>query len=311
MNTTLQKERIKEYTDGSLHFIKVSDAGELDVGATFDCGQAFRFDPVEGTRHEREFAGVAYGRAVSFANDGDTLYIYNATEREYCDLWRHYLGLHMDYDAIKRDIVSRSDKPMLQNAVSCGGGLRILSQEPWETVCSFIISQNNNIPRIKKIVASMSKRLGENIDISNMRGHLSEIMTDGCYAFPSAEAVKSAGVDVLSELRTGFRAKYIYDAASKVADGTIDFDSIRAYDGTKGAAEELMTVKGIGPKVAACSLLFGFERYDAFPIDVWIRRVMEKYFEKGFDPTSLGAYAGIAQQYLFYYERYFGGDNNG
>ncbi len=310
MNTTLQKERVKEYTDGGLRFIEVSGAGKLNVGATFDCGQAFRFDPVEGTLHEREFAGVAYGRAVSFANDGDKLYIYNTTEKEYYDLWRRYLGLHIDYDAIKCDIISRSDKTVLKNAVACGDGLRILSQEPWETVCSFIISQNNNIPRIKKIVASMSKRLGENIDISNMRGHLSGIMTDGCYVFPSAEAVKSAGVEVLAELRTGFRAKYIYDAASKVADGTIDFDSVRAYDSTKSAAEELMTIKGVGPKVAACSLLFGFERYDAFPIDVWIRRVMEKYFEKGFDPSSLGGYAGIAQQYLFYYERYFGGENN-
>lgn len=310
MNTTLQKERVKEYKDGDLCFVEVSDAGEFSVGATFDCGQAFRFDPVVSTRHECEFAGVAHGRAVSFANDGDTLYIYNATERDYYDLWRHYLGFHIDYDAVRRDIISRSDKPVLKNAVACGRGLRILSQEPWETVCSFIISQNNNIPRIKKIVASMSKRLGENIDISNMRGHLSGIMTDGCYTFPSAEAVKSAGVEVLAELRTGFRAKYIYDAALRVSDGRLSLESLYHCKSTAEAANELMTVKGIGPKVAACSLLFGFERYDAFPIDVWIRRVMEKYFEEGFDPTSLGPYAGIAQQYLFYYERYFGGEGD-
>ena len=111
------------------------------------------------------------------------------------------------------------------------------------------------------------------------------------------------------ELKTGFRAKYLADAASRVCDGRLELSKISELESTEACVKKLCEVKGIGPKVAACSLLFGFERYDAFPIDVWIRRVMEKYFEPGFDIATLGPYAGIAQQYLFYYERYLGGES--
>ena len=278
------------------NFIKVTPLGAFSVEKTFDCGQCFRFDKVENSEHECEFRGVAFGRAVSFASDGGELYIYGADEADYESIWRHYLGLDLDYAAIDADILSRSSNPALKNAIEFGQGIRILSQDPWEAVCSFIISQNNNIPRIKKIVAALSEKYGEHLGGSD-------------FAFPTPEAMLNAGESGLFELKTGFRAKYLYDAARRVASGELDLSEISKLSSTDIAAKKLCEVKGIGPKVAACSLLFGFERYDAFPVDVWIRRVMEKYFEPGFDASDLGQYAGIAQQYLFYYERYLGGES--
>jgi N-glycosylase/DNA lyase len=124
------------------------------------------------------------------------------------------------------------------------------------------------------------------------------------YSFPSPERILPLGIEGLAQLRVGFRAKYIFDAASKAMHGEIDFEFLENSDSTRGCIEHLCAVKGIGIKVASCALLFGFARLDAFPIDVWIKKVMAKYFDTDFDPASLGEYAGIAQQYLFYYERY-------
>ena len=140
-----------------------------------------------------------------------------------------------------------------------------------------------------------------------MEGHISEAHLDNVgnlYSFPTSERVMALGIDGLAALKTGFRAKYIFDAAERLCTGKLDLDSIKECETTKSAVEALCAVKGIGPKVASCALLFGFARLDAFPIDVWIKKVMAKYFDADFDPASLGQYAGIAQQYLFYYERY-------
>ncbi|MBQ9080042.1 MAG: DNA-3-methyladenine glycosylase 2 family protein [Clostridia bacterium] len=275
----------------------------FDVTKTFDCGQCFRFEPVENSRHEQEFAGVAHGRLISVAQDGNTLYIYNADEADYNNIWRRYLGLDTDYDRICEDILSRSDNAALAEAVRVGRGIRILRQQPWETVCSFIISQNNNIPRIKKIIAAMSEKYGERIDARGMQAHGAP--SGEAYTFPTAESLLEAGVEGVFALKTGFRAKYIIDAAQKCTDGTVDLAAL--YDlPTAEAVEVLKSIKGIGNKVAACSLLFGFDKLDAFPVDVWIKRVIFKYFDcdGDFNSASLGPYAGVAQQYLFYYERY-------
>lgn len=278
------------------NYVAVIPSGAFSVEKTFDCGQCFRFDKVESSEHEQEFRGVAFGRAVSFASDGEKLYIYGSDEKDFERIWCHFLGLDRDYSAIDADILSRSDNPALKNALEFGRGIRILSQDPWEAVCSFIVSQNNNIPRIKKIIAAMSERYGEQIEEND-------------YAFPTPEAICEAGEQGMFELKTGFRAKYLADAARRVCDGRLDLSAVAAIPSTEECIKKLCEVKGIGPKVASCSLLFGFERYDAFPIDVWIRKVMAKYFDEDFDASSLGPYAGIAQQYLFYYERYLGGES--
>jgi N-glycosylase/DNA lyase len=281
-------------------YAKLHGIEYFSTEAVFDCGQAFRFLPRENSLHECEYAGVAFGKYISIAQDGNVLTLYGASEDDLEKIWIPYLGLDFDINTARQDILSRSDNSALREAVEYGKGIRILRQEKWETLCSFIISQNNNIPRIRGLIGTISKALGERID--SPAGEV--------YSFPTAEAIVAAGIDTLREMKFGFRAPYIYDAASKVASGEIDLEAVAAAQTTAEAADMLMKIKGVGPKVAACTLLFGFDRTDAFPVDVWVKRVIEKYFPAPFDAASLGAYAGLAQQYLFYYERYLGGQKN-
>ena len=291
---------MEEIREGALPVLVLRGVKGFSVSKTFDCGQCFRFDPVKDTKHEAEYSGTAMGRFFSVAQDGETVYIYNC-DRDFFDkkLCR-FLSLDTDYDAIRDDIVSRFGSDYVREIVRLGDGLRMLRQEKWEALCSFIISQNNNIPRIKKIVRALSAECGEKVDTSLMRSHGA---SDEEYAFPSAEAVRALGTDGLSALRTGFRAKYIFDAAEKVADGVLDLDAAAALP-TDECLAALCTVKGVGLKVASCTALFSMDKYDAFPIDVWIRRTLEKRFPENFDPKTLGEYAGIAQQYMFYSARY-------
>lgn len=300
-----------QFYTGTLPTVVVECVEHFDASKVFDCGQCFRFDPVTYSTHEAEFAGCALGKYISVAQDRDTIYIYNATLDEYESLWKSYLGLDRDYGEINADILSLSENPALASAVETASGIRILKQEPWEAICSFIISQNNNIPRIKKLVAALCRACGDEIDVSAMEGHIADAHQSDeghFYSFPSPEKVLSLGISSLAELKTGFRAKYIFDAAEKMVKGEIDLEFLQSAD-TEECVKHLCAVKGIGPKVASCALLFGFSKLDAFPVDVWIKKVMAKYFDKDFDPTSLGEYAGIAQQYLFYYERYVQSEN--
>ena len=298
---------VTEKRVGALSYVCVSLDGAFDVAKTFDCGQCFRFDRVENSIHESEYFGIAYGRAVSFASDRGMLYIYNTTEEEYNSLWKHYLSLDLNYDEIDDDLRSRCGSEAFCEAVNYGRGIRILNQEPYEALISFIISQNNNIPRIKQIIERLSSLCGKPIEVcEEMEKHISG--RSSMCAFPTAKALYALGAEGLFAAKTGFRAKYIYDALSKVLSGEIDPSAIVSFDSTAAGVEYLCSIKGVGPKVASCVLLFSGERYDAFPVDVWIKRAMQKYFpDKDFSSDFFGDYAGIAQQYLFYYERYLGG----
>ena len=297
--------KISEKREGSMPFVRVSGVRELDVGTTFDCGQCFRFDRVESSRHENEYAGVAFGRHVSFASEGDELYVYNSDERDFERIWRPFLCLDMDYAQINADILGRSAGTVMDAALQYSRGIRILRQDARETVISFIISQNNNIPRIKKIIEALCTRCGERIELCEDAMRHTSGRSSLC-AFPSCDALRELGESGLFELRTGFRAKYIYDAASKISAGELLPEKLGEEQSTAECIEALCAVKGIGLKVASCASLFGMARYDAFPVDVWMKRVAEKYFpdEQSFDGSMFGQYAGIAQQYLFYYERY-------
>ena len=296
----------------TMSVVEVSLTGYFCIDKIFDCGQCFRFNKVTNTVHQSEYSGVAFGRFVSFAQDGDKLYIYNSTKEDFNNLWKHYLALDCDYEVIENDILSKSNNKDLKKAIDYSRGIRILNQEKWEAVCSFIISQNNNIPRIKKIIENLSKKCGTPISIpEEFESHVCD--ESSAFSFPTPEQILKLGVEGLVELKTGFRAKYIYDAAEKIVNGEINLDFIDVFS-TDQAIQYLCKVKGIGPKVASCALLFAFEKYDAFPIDVWIKKVISKYFITNelptFDPTTLGEYAGIAQQFLFYYERYGGYKDN-
>lgn len=301
-------ELISECRTGSLSYVSIRTDGNFDIGKIFDCGQCFRFDRVEDSEYDVEYSGVAFGRAVSFASSGDTLYIFNSNSEDYEKIWKHYLALDADYEKINEDLIKRCDSEVFSDAVRCGRGIRILNQDPYEMIISFIISQNNNIPRIKQIIERLSSVSGEPIQVcEEMEKHLSG--RSSLCAFPSAAALNSLGVDGLFAAKTGFRAKYIYDATEKLLSGEIDIECLRRIESTAEGMEYLCKIKGVGPKVASCILLFSLERYDAFPIDVWIKRAMEKYFpNKEFTPDMFGEYAGLAQQYLFYYERYVGGE---
>ncbi|MBE6626875.1 MAG: DNA-3-methyladenine glycosylase 2 family protein [Ruminococcaceae bacterium] len=277
--------------DSGRDYVTVGNCGNFSVYKTFDCGQAFRFDPVEGDNSV--FSGIAHGRRVTFRQLGEgVIRIEGADEPDYRQTWEHYLALDEDYELADRTILgampNEVDRCVMTEAVRCGAGIRILRQDPFEALISFIISQNNNIPRIKKIITALCEKYG----------------VDG--AFPTAEALYNAGEEGLFALKTGFRAGYIHDACRKILSGEVSLHEIDKAS-FEDATEMLCRIKGVGPKVSSCVLLFGFGKTEAFPIDVWIKRSLERHFPGGFDPSPMGRYAGIAQQYLFYYERWIGG----
>lgn len=309
MNTCLMD--IKDISSSGLNALRLSRPKHFSVEKIFDCGQSFRFEKVEGSKHDAEYAGMAFGKYISVAEDKEHIYLYNVDRCEYHDRIERFLALDRDYDEINRDILSRSDNENLKEAMDVADGIRILHQDPWEALCSFIISQNNNIPRIKKIVGALSFACDDikSVAPENMKGHISGAHNEsngGFSPFPSPERVALLGVDGLTDIKTGFRAKYIYDACVRVQNGHTSIYEYENID-TESAAAMLQEIKGVGPKVAACALLYGCGHLDAFPIDVWIKRVIAKYFGNELDAHTLGMYAGVAQQYLFYYERYING----
>ncbi len=253
----------------------------FDLANTLDCGQAFRW-----TEEAPEiWSGVAFGRFLRLEKLSDgTVILHNVTEEDFNNIWRDYFDLNRDYGEI---ITAVSGNEILRTASEFGRGIRVLNQEPWETLCSFIISQNNNIKRIKGIIKTLCESFGDAIE--------------GGYTFPTAQRLAELTVDDLAVLRAGFRAKYILDAAQKVASGEIKLDILKEIP-IDEARSELMKIKGVGPKVADCALLFSHKHITAFPKDVWIKRAMEVLFG-GELPKEAVPYAGIIQQYIFFYAR--------
>lgn len=250
---------------------------------TFECGQCFRWQMNE----DKSYTGVAGGKVFKLDLADGELKIMSSDEdcEEYIT---EYLDLNRDYDDICQK-VAIDDYMKTVSAFGCG--IRILNQEPWEALCSFIISQCNNIPRIKGIISKLCLLYGDKIELDN----------ECFYTFPSAERIANLTEEDLAPLRSGYRAPYIINAAREVASGLLDFDKLRAMD-TKSAKAELKKLNGVGEKVASCMLLFGLHKLDAFPVDVWMKRAVEKSFGKGFDPEkAFGEYAGVAQQYIFYH----------
>lgn len=275
--------------------VKIENIPYFDIFKSFDCGQCFRFDEVSIFGNKYEYGGVAFDKYIVFAqNHPNEIIIYNSTYEDYQKIWKHYLALDADYEQINSDILKALNHSHMDTAIKYGRGIRILRQDKWEVVCSFIISQNNNIPRIKKIIVSMCEKYGHSI----------EFLGNKHYSFPSAEVLLKAGIEEIFALKTGFRAKYIIDACEKIVSGEVDLDLIFAEQDFNTCVDSLCKIKGIGLKVASCALLFGFDKTEAFPIDVWIKRVIDNRFDGKIDVLSLGKNAGIAQQYLFYYERY-------
>lgn len=286
MNITEEKNRVI-----------IEGVKDFHLDHTFDNGQCFRWNREE----DGSYTGVAFGRAVNMEFRMETLIINNISLKEYHEIWRSYLDMGRDYGAIKK-MLSEGDSDMAR-AIVYGSGMRILQQDKWETLISFILSQNNNIARIKKCVEDLCEAHGD--PLGEYRGRMR-------YAFPTAEALTKLNPEELEPCRLGYRAKYIVETAKQVAE-----DNGRTLERLGDApAEEayayLLGLSGVGPKVANCIMLFSMGKYESFPLDVWIKRVMNEVYHikegnvkemQEYAAGHFGAYGGIAQQYLFYYAR--------
>ena len=260
----------------------------------FECGQCFRWHK----EPEGSYTGVVKGHVFNIRKSGQTISIQSEMPQPE-RFMSNYLDLATDYSEIK-EVLSSEDE-IMKKATEFGYGMRILRQEHWECLASFILSANNFIPRIIRTVEIMARMFGKPIEYGERT----------YYSFPSANELVDVAEDKLGLCGIGFRGKYIKHAARMVASREIDLDAIEKMD-TSTAREELMKIPGVGPKISDCVLLYSYARNDVFPTDVWIKRVVEelylsreaKLFEiQDFARKKFGSLAGQAQQYLFYYAR--------
>lgn len=265
----------------------------------FDCGQCFRWE----RNPDGSYSGIAFGKMarMEYDHESSLLTIHGASEEDFEQIWRHYLDLDRDYGEIKKTLAGSDD--VIAEAIEYGSGIRILNQEKWETLLSFIISQNNNIPRIKKCINSLAETLGSRVGEFEGREY---------YSLPSPEVLAEATLDDLAPCRLGYRAKYLIETAKQVCDEGIDgLERLGTDEVTsKETFEALKKYCGVGPKVANCIALFAMGKFDSFPIDVWVKKVMNQLYGiaendmkamAAFAEEKFGVYGGIAQQYLFYY----------
>lgn len=279
--------------------IILKDMADFEPKHIFECGQAFRWKREE----DGSYTAVHRGRVINVQRDGKDIVFSNTNREEFENIWYEYFDLGRDYSKIKKEL---SKDPILKEAIQFGKGIRILNQEPYETTISFIISANNQIPRIKRSIKLISEGYGDYITTYKGEEH---------YSFPTAYVLANVKVEELEKnYKVGFRAKYIVEASKMILERHVDLDSIFNLP-TEEAQIELMKLPGVGPKVSSCALLFAFKKGDAFPVDVWVKRVMEYfYFKKdtklkdisAFAKEKFGPLAGFAQQYLFYYARELG-----
>ena len=267
----------------------------------FDCGQCFRWEKQE----DGSYIGPALGKILKISTEGvagDTTVIFdNCSKEDYEELWKDYLDMDRDYTSIKEALTDGDE--VLKKASDFGYGIRILKQDFWETVVSFIISQNNNIPRIKGCIESICRTFG---------AYIGEYEGREYYAIPTPEVMASLTIEDLGSAKLGYRARYLIETAKEMLrEGGPEVVRQRLVE-SKTPIEDLQAFTVIGPKVAACISLFGLGRMDAFPIDVWMRRVMNQLYDieekdvktmKAYATEHFGEHGGIAQQYLFYYIR--------
>jgi N-glycosylase/DNA lyase len=261
--------------------VRLCPAADLNLEKTLTCGQCFRW-----TKENTEWIGVAGSVPARLWTEAGSIWLQSPDPEP----WRDYFDLATDYRALDRRIASAGG--YLRQAAAAGRGLRLLRQDPWETLCSFIISQCNNIPRIRKILDKLCRTFGRAI---RWQGRI-------FYAFPEPEVLAAQTPETLTPLRCGYRAAYLLDAAEKIVSGAVPLEKLRDVP-TEQARSCLQTIRGVGVKVADCVCLYGLGHRDAFPVDVWIRRVLEEHFPPDFDPGIFGPAAGLAQQYLFYFRR--------
>ncbi len=275
--------------------IIIKQLNDFDLGQTLECGQCFHFTKIG----HNDYGMVAYGKFLHAIQKEDVLILKDTSAVDYYSLWRSYFDLNRDYSKIKQYLLKKDKK--LKEAIEMMWGVHILNQEFFETLISFIISQNKQIPHIKQIVAQISKKYGKLV------GQIGDIEF---YSFPEVDTMYSLTEDELRACKTGFRAPYICDAVRCVKEGVILYENLLNAD-IKQCINQLVQIKGVGNKVANCVSLFGLQHREAFPVDVWIKRIVEYLYFDGkecstekieqFGSKRFGIYGGYAQQYLFYY----------
>ncbi|MCD7871994.1 MAG: DNA-3-methyladenine glycosylase 2 family protein [Clostridiales bacterium] len=252
----------------------------LSLPLTLDCGEAFRWEE----QPDGSWSGAAFGKFLNIKEENGDFILKDTSKEDFDSVWFNYFDLNRDYAAICGKL---KEDPLLAETIDEYYGIRILNQDPWEALVSFIISQQNNIKRIKGIIKRLCNAYGEKIN-------------DEWHSFPSAEKLSSLSVSDFEKIGAGYRAKYIKRLADDVAGGNIDLAQIKSMD-LEDAKKALLNIYGVGIKVANCALLFGFQFVECFPVDVWMKRVLE-FYPDGL-PQCFKGYEGIAQQYLFHWAR--------
>ncbi|MBQ3053432.1 MAG: DNA-3-methyladenine glycosylase 2 family protein [Clostridia bacterium] len=273
--------------------VTITGLAQFNLKHIFDCGQCFRW--VE--QDDGSYIGVAAGKVIKVTSHNNNITIFNTSLQEFFDVWENYFDLKTDYASYQKKL---SIDTTMKTAITSGEGIRILRQDTFEALISFIISASNNIPRIMKIVDSLCRLYGDKLEFEGKE----------YYTFPTAEKLKGITEEDLAPIKSGFRAKYIVDAVNKVCSGEIDFSKIKDLDAIS-AQKYLMQISGVGPKVADCVLIFGCGRLDVFPVDTWIDKAMKSLYPAACEGVKVreaginlfGEICGLAQQYIFYYAR--------
>ena len=280
---------------------KIKNIDSFELKDIFDCGQCFRWNEED----DGSYTGVFKGNVLNVSKNDKEITFKGVCNGNIKDVVEDYFDLKRDYEKIKEEL-SKIDENM-KTSIEHGKGIRILNQDLFETIISFIISANNNIPRIKGIIERLSKKYGDEI-IWNDKKY---------YTFPTAKSLKDVSVKEYRDLGLGFRDVRLYETVKMILEGKVDLEELENNPNTTKVREKLLTLSGVGPKVADCILLFSdLKRFEVFPIDVWVRRVMNDLYIKNEDETKVnkkeieklaqekfGNLAGLAQQYLFYWRR--------
>ena len=261
---------------------------DLDLAKIADSGQCFRWE-----RQEDNSYRILHGSHCLYAASlGGSQYEFSCDEKEFSSIWRDYLDLNENYASIRSRIEPDRD-PFLFAAMEQEKGIRILRQDSWEMLITFIISQNRNIPAIRRSVQLLSEACGQKkLDSRGME----------YFAFPEPEAVAALDEEALTACRLGYRCKYVHAAAAAVSEGTIDLDSL-IHEEEEKTLKTLTSLYGVGIKVANCVSLFGLHHIDAFPKDVWINRILEAEYPNGYPFEEYSPYNGVYQQYMYAYYR--------
>ena len=279
----------------------LKNAKSFELKDIFDCGQCFRWNE----QQDGSYIGVFKNNVLNVSKEKNDIIFKGICEGNIEEIVKDYFGLNRNYEEIK-EVLSKIDDN-LKNSIEYGSGIRILNQDLWETIISFIISANNNIPRIKGIIERISKKYGNEIEYNNEK----------YYTFPTPEQLKDVTVQEYRELGLGFRDIRLYETTKMIIEKQVDLEELRKNSNTQEVRDKLLTLSGVGPKVADCILLFSdLKRFEVFPIDVWVRRVMNDLYIKNEDENKVSKkqieklakekfddLAGLAQQYLFYWRR--------